>query len=176
MKATEKLRFKIWFVSRDSVPTDRATCTIVSRLNSFNTKSFPSPSTLDFEVYDLSVSSAIIHLFATKYNLNTFKTFFYMKNLILWLLRKTTTVSYFYHCNFLNWQNLWVVFVSVLTQGIFVYYSHSASRFDLRKRWLNDLFKLERLIRCKSPFVNGVFILDRIVTRYLVYGDNVETK
>jgi hypothetical protein len=37
------------FVSRDLVPSDRATCTIASRVNIFDTKSSPSTLTLRFE-------------------------------------------------------------------------------------------------------------------------------
>ena len=39
MNSTDKsLRLKIRFVSRDLVPSDRATCTISSRVNFFDTK------------------------------------------------------------------------------------------------------------------------------------------
>ena len=50
VKATDKpLGLKILFVSRALVPSDRATCTIASRVNFFNTKKFFL--ILDFEVW-----------------------------------------------------------------------------------------------------------------------------
>ena len=66
MNATDKrLRLKFRFVSRDLVPSDRATYTIAFRVNFFDIHKvldWPSPPStfFDFEVWDLHVSPAII--------------------------------------------------------------------------------------------------------------------
>ena len=64
MQPDKPLRLKSGFLSRDLVPSDwstftsdrmtcsnRATCTIASRVNFFNTKKFPSSWTLKFEIW-----------------------------------------------------------------------------------------------------------------------------
>ena len=50
-------RTKNRFVSRDLIPSHRATCTIASRLNFFDTRILSL--SFDFEVWDLSVSQAM---------------------------------------------------------------------------------------------------------------------
>ena len=56
------LRLKFRFVSRDLVPSDRATCTIASRVNFSNAKKL---SLFDFEVQNLRVS---LHLYYHLHN------------------------------------------------------------------------------------------------------------
>ena len=64
VSVTDKpLRLKIWFLYRDLDPTDRLTCTIASRVNFVDAKAplkqNSPPTFLDYEVWDLSVLSAI---------------------------------------------------------------------------------------------------------------------
>ena len=89
------LGLKIRFVSRDLVPSDRATCTIASRVNSFDTKS--SPSTIDLEVWGLSVSPAIIC--CNQCNLNNIPKHFYIKTSFSdSCLQRSQFIIY--HCDF----------------------------------------------------------------------------